>query len=223
MNSGRCICHSTLHHGDACDLRHCPSHGGLECAEHGECNHHTGECRCSPSWTGRACEQVGGQPQAPELSDLSTGDHYPTGLSPTNVYYPRGICAGLHCTRTFPGLRHWADGLTSDGEDGRVPGGRQRAGSQSGEQDKRVERRFSLQDDLRDGHLKLAMDNEKCFNCGNIPHQGYPGWVPPLDGTVGASGYVPVGQSGSVDQGTVGLNSAGYHVPYRAHGTVHNP
>lgn len=166
------------------------------------------------------------QPQAAELEGLDTGDHYSVGTA-QNVYYPRGVCGGLngdlHCTSSFPGLWHWADGLTADGEDGRVPGGRQRSGAQMGEQDERVERRVRLTSELRDTHTKLAMDNEKCHTCGNIPHQGTPGWVPPLDGERGSSAYIPTGQSGAPHSGTSGLKTGPYHNPYRPHGTVHNP
>jgi len=222
VGTGRCVCHSEQYHGDACDLRHCPSYGELECTEHGECNHHTAECRCAPGWTGTACQRLGAQPQAAELDQLDSGDHYSSGNS-ENIYHPRGVCEGVHCTSSFPGLYHWADGLTADGEDGRVPGGRQRAGAQVGYQDLRVERRIPLTSALRDSHTKQAMDNEKCLTCGNVAHQGVAGWVPPLDANLGSSAYYPTGQSGALHQGTSGLNSSPYHNPYRPHGTVHNP
>jgi len=222
VQTGRCMCYSSLHHGDACDLRHCPFHASLECSEHGECNHHTGECRCQVGWSGSACERLGGPAQAPELSDLERGDHFSVG-SPNNIYHPRGVCAGVPCTSSFPGLGHWADGLTADGEDGRVPGGRQRAGSQSGQTDSRVERRERLTDRLRDTHTRYAMENEKCHNCGNVPHQGSPGWAPPLDDARGASNYFPTGQSAAQNQGTNGQKTKGYYSLYRPYGTVHNP
>ena len=73
------------------------------------------------SWTGTPCQRLGAQPQAAELDQLDSGDHYSSGNS-ENIYHPRGVCEGVHCTSSFPGLYHWADGLTADGEDGRVPG-----------------------------------------------------------------------------------------------------
>lgn len=90
-NRGRCTCHSNFFHGDACDLRHCPSEFGLECSEHGKCNYYTGECRCDRGYQGPSCAVVGIHTQAPEIDKLDVGDHHSSGPN-DNVYYPTGQC-----------------------------------------------------------------------------------------------------------------------------------
>lgn len=167
---GMCKCHSSFFHGDACDMRHCPSDGGLECSEHGTCNYHTGECRCDPGWKGTSCERLGSSSptqahysyevrnelsshrassQAPEVENLERGDHHSVG-STDNVYYPTGQCRdqpSQQLNETF--FFNEAAGVD-----------------------------FSTRRGKTNCRTKEALQYEKCAECGNVPDQGTPGQIP---------------------------------------------